>query len=85
MYTKSPTDCLFYEIKSKIVKKKKSLKKKKKIKHKTQQNRIKNIKLFNLHSHAHKTGYHVEKYHQNYFFVCLFVCFASKAFIERAL
>ena len=75
VYTKSQTDCLFYDIKSKIVKKKKFKIKKKKIKHKTQQNRIKKSN-YSIYTRMHIKQVIMLKSITKikFLFVCLFVC-----------
>ena len=80
MYTKSQTGCLFYEIKSNIVKKKQF----KKVKYKTQQNK----KIFQIIQFT-QTQKQVIMLKSITYNLVFFSCFniklpALKAFIERA-
>ena len=55
--------------------------------HKTQQNRINNISNYSIYTHTHtKQAIMLKSITKiKFLYVSLFVCVASKAFIERAL
>ena len=78
MYTKTQTDCLFYEIKWKIVKKKVLNKKEE---NKTQQNRIKKSN-YSIYTHTKQVIMLKSITKIKFLFVCLFVLFQKHLSIE---